>query len=105
MYNPQYDETCTGYIEPIIETDPGTIVDDGTGTGDSIVDSVIALLVEIPDMIILPPAPAPAPAPVVVVVVPVEVEVTPVEITLEQELENEIANIEEIGGASCRERV
>ena len=94
MYNPQYDETCTGYIEPIIETDPGTIVDDGTGTGDSIVDSVIALPVEIPDMIILPPAPAPAPAPVVVVVVPVEVEVTPVEITLEQELENEIANIE-----------
>ena len=94
MYNPQYDQTCIGYIQPIIETDPGTIVDDGTGTGDSIVDSVIALPVEIPDMIILPPAPAPAPAPVVVVVVPVEVEVTPVEITLEQELENEIANIE-----------
>ena len=91
MYNPQYDETCIGYIAPVIDTDP---IDDGTGTGDSIVDSVIALPVDIPEMIILPPAPAPAPPPVVVVVVPVEVEVVPVEITLEQELETEIANIE-----------
>ena len=91
MYNPQYDTTCVGYVAPVVDTNP---VDEGTGTGDSIVDSVIALPVDIPEMIILPPAPAPAPPPVVVVVVPVEIEVTPVEITLEAEIENEIANIE-----------
>lgn len=90
LYNPQYDESCAGYIEPIVNTDP---VDDGTGTGDSIVDSVIALPTEIPEVIILPPPPAPAPPPVEIVVVPVEVEVA-VEVTLEQELEAEIAEIE-----------
>ena len=91
LYNPQYDKSCAGYIEPIVATDP---VDDGTGTGDSIVDSVIALPVEIPEVIILPPPPAPAPPPVEIVVVPVEVEVVAVEVTLEQELEAEIAEIE-----------
>ena len=90
LYNPQYDKTCPGYTEPIVNTDP---VDDGTGTGDSIVDSVIALPTEIPEVIILPPPPAPAPPPVEIVVVPVEVEVA-VEVTLEQELEAEIAEIE-----------
>ena len=90
LYNPQYDESCAGYTEPIVNTDP---VDDGTGTGDSIVDSVIALPTEIPEVIILPPPPAPAPPPVEIVVVPVEVEVA-VEVTLEQELEAEIAEIE-----------
>ena len=86
LYNPQYDETCNGYIAPVVEVD----IVDGTGTGDSIVDSVIALPVEIPEMIILPPPPAPAPPPVEIVVVPVEVEVVSVEVTLEQELEAEI---------------
>jgi hypothetical protein len=90
LYNPQYDESCAGYTEPIVNTDP---IDDGTGTGDSIVDSVIALPTEIPEVIILPPPPAPAPPPVEIVVVPVEVEVA-VEVTLEQELEAEIAEIE-----------
>ena len=39
--NPQYDEQCTGYVAPIVETDVEDIIDDGTGTGDSVVDSVI----------------------------------------------------------------
>ena len=91
MYNPQYDTTCVGYVAPVVDTNP---VDEGTGTGDSVVDSVIALPVDIPEMIILPPAPAPAPPPVVVVVVPVEVEVVTPELTLEQEIESEIAEIE-----------
>ena len=38
QYNPQYDENCTGYIAPVVETDVEDIVDDGTGTGDSVVD-------------------------------------------------------------------
>ena len=41
QYNPQYDELCTGYVAPVVETNPEDIVDDGTGTGDAVVDSVI----------------------------------------------------------------
>ena len=41
QYNPQYDEQCTGYVAPVVETDIDDIIDDGTGTGDSVVDSVI----------------------------------------------------------------
>ena len=89
MYNPQYDQTCIGYISPVIDT-----VVDGTGTGDVIVDSVI----EVPEVIILPPPPAPAPPPVEIVVVPVEVEVVAeVELELELELaEIEVETVEEV---------
>ena len=43
--NPQYDEQCTGYVAPVDVTDP-IAIDDGTGTGDSIVDNVL----ELPDL-------------------------------------------------------
>ena len=39
--NPQYDELCPGYVAPVVETDIDDIIDDGTGTGDSVVDNVI----------------------------------------------------------------
>ena len=35
--NPQYDEQCTGYVAPVVETDIDDIIDDGTD-GDSVVD-------------------------------------------------------------------
>ena len=92
LRNPQYDESCPGYTEPIVNVDP---VDDGTGTGDSVVDSVLALPEDIPEVIILPAPAAPAPPPVEIVA-PVETEVVTVEVTLEQELEAEIAEIDTI---------
>ena len=31
----------SGYVAPVVETDIDDIIDDGTGTGDSVVDNVI----------------------------------------------------------------
>lgn len=68
MLNPQYDEQCTGYMAPIDTTDP-VAIDDGTGTGDSVVDNVLELpdtpvveLVQVPPSVeIIEPEPEPEP--------------------------------------------
>ena len=58
QYNPQYDTQCPGYVEPIVETSPEDLIDDGAGTGDAIVDSIIEIPVTvINEMIIMPIAP------------------------------------------------
>jgi len=56
LYNPQYDKTCTGYIAPIVAppTSTNPIVIPGAGTGDTIVDSIIALPPKLPELIIMP---------------------------------------------------
>lgn len=58
LLNPQYDPDCNGYIAPVTPSDPGT-VDDGTGTGDAVVDDIL----ETPDLpiIVIPTAPEPEP--------------------------------------------
>jgi len=70
-YNSQYDSQCPGYVAPIIETDPTDI---GTGTGDSIVDNVIATP-DLPTINLIPapepmPEPMPEPEPEVVIELP-----------------------------------
>ena len=114
-YNPQYDEQCTGYIPPVVTTDVDDIVDDGTGTGDSIVDSVIEAPALPPTVIIIPPPPEPEPmpepepepTPEVVIVGPNVIETTPevvepptiieqIEQEIEQELEQELITEEVI---------
>ena len=110
-YNPQYDEQCTGYIAPVVTTDVDDIVDDGTGTGDSIVDSVIEAPALPPSVIIIPPPPEPEPmpepepepTPEVIIVGPNVIETTPEVVEpptvieqIEQEIEAEIeAEIEQ----------
>ena len=42
LLNPQYDDKCPGYVAPVDVTDP-IAIDDGKGTGDSIVDNVLGL--------------------------------------------------------------
>ena len=93
QYNPQYDTQCPGYVEPIVETSPEDLIDDGAGTGDAIVDSIIEIPAPvINEMIIMPqpPAPEPMPAPLPVVEI-VEVEVPEVTIeSIELEVEAQI---------------
>ena len=72
LYNPQYDPLCTGYVEPVVDTSPDNIIDDGTGTGDSIVDSVIETP-ELPVIDLIPDIPE-------VVVPEPEVEIIPLDI-------------------------
>ncbi|MDB4128476.1 hypothetical protein N8072_00730 [bacterium] len=89
MYNPQYDTLCDGYIEPVTETAP---VAEGTGTGDSIVDSVIATPQPVAQLMIMPQPPAPTPEPIVIEIIPievVEVELTEIEV-IEAEIEAEL---------------
>jgi len=101
LYNPQYDTLCTGYVAPV--TDGASIIDDGTSTGDSIIDSVIEAPALPPSVIIIPPPPMPEPmpepepAPEVIVVGPNVIEVAPVVVEpptvieqIEQEIEAEI---------------
>ena len=103
QYNPQYDEQCTGYVAPVVETDIDDIIDDGTGTGDSVVDSVIeapevTVPGEIPGVEIEVPA-VPEVEVEILPVTPVEPEVIDVpvpdvveqlEMEIEMELEMEI---------------
>ena len=103
QYNPQYDEMCTGYVAPVVETDVDDIIDDGTGTGDSVVDSVIeapevTVPGEIPGVEIEVPA-VPEVEVEILPVTPVEPEVVEVpvpdvveqlEMEIEMELEMEI---------------
>ncbi|MBG11176.1 MAG: hypothetical protein CMD92_08460 [Gammaproteobacteria bacterium] len=72
--NPQYDEMCPGYVSPVVETDIDDIIDDGTGTGDSVVDNII----EAPEVTI----PGNIPGVEIITVPEIEVEIpdiTPVE--------------------------
>ena len=103
LLNPQYDELCPGYVAPIVPSDP-TEIDDGTGTGDSVVDDVIDNDVnDLPNIIITPPEPEVIVPEVEVPEVEIdntlpEVEIPDIEIELpdisiesiEQEVENEI---------------
>ena len=57
LYNPQYDVTCNGYMAPVVAppTNTNPIVIPGTGTGDAIVDDIIALPpARMPEVIIMP---------------------------------------------------
>ena len=113
-YNPQYDPLCTGYVAPVVETNPEDLIDLGTGTGDSIVDSVIStpdlpitiIVVPPPPVLEITPEPEPEPepqTPELIIVGPNIIEVVPVvpvepptiieqiEQEIEQELENELA--------------
>ena len=99
LYNPQYDETCNGYIEPVIESiSAGPVVAEGAGTGDSVVDSVLALpppqiiIQEIPMPVMIMPQPAaPAPEPIVIDVTPMEMEIEIVSLdVIEAEIEAEM---------------
>ena len=109
LYNPQYDPLCTGYVAPVIETSPEDLIDDGTGTGDSIVDSVIEVPT-LPVVNLIPDIPEPIEVPqpeivmpdipeveVVVVEVPTPVEQIELEVEaqIEQELEIETPTTEE----------
>ncbi len=72
LYNPQYDELCTGYVAPVVEASPEDLIDDGAGTGDSIVDSILATP-DLPIVNLIPapePMPEPMPEPEVVVELP-----------------------------------
>jgi len=103
LLNPQYDELCPGYVAPVTPSDP-TEVDDGTGTGDSVVDDIIDNDVnDLPNIIITPPEPEIIVPEIEVPEVEIdntlpEVEIPDVEIELpdisiesiEQEVENEI---------------
>jgi len=101
--NPQYDELCPGYVAPVVETDIDDIIDDGTGTGDSVVDNVIeapevtvpgeipGVEIEIPavpevEVEILPVTPVEPE----VIDVPVPDVVEQIEMEIEMELEMEI---------------
>ena len=90
MLNPQYDEQCTGYMAPIDTTDP-VAIDDGTGTGDSVVDDVL----QAPDIpvveLVVPP--------VIVEIVEPESEPEPEiieEVVIEETIVEEIVVQEEI---------
>ena len=108
LYNPQYDPLCTGYIEPVIETSPEDLIDDGTGTGDSIVDSVIEVPT-LPVINLIPDIPEPVEVPqpeivmpdipeveVVVVEVPTPVEQIELEVEAQIEQELEIETLPEV---------
>ena len=99
--NPQYDDMCPGYVAPVVETDIDDLIDDGTGTGDSVVDNIIeapevtipgiipGVEIEVPSMPeveILPVTPVEPE----VIEVPVPDVVEELELEIEMELEMEI---------------
>ena len=101
QYNPQYDELCPGYVEPVVETDVEDIVDDGTGTGDSVVDNIIEApevtipgnipgveIIEVPEIEVEIPDIKPVEPEVIEVPVPDITE--QIELEIEMELEMEI---------------
>ena len=52
---------CPGYVAPVIPSDP-TQIDDGSGTGDAIVDDVIDNdAIDTPGIILVPVIPEPEP--------------------------------------------
>ena len=108
LYNPQYDPLCTGYVAPVVEASPEDLVDDGAGTGDSIVDSVIEvptlpvinLIPDIPEVIEVPQPEIVMPdvpeVEVVVVEVPTPVEQIELEVEAQIEQELEIETLPEV---------
>jgi len=58
-FDPQYDTQCPGYQAPIEETVDPVAIDDGTSTGDAIVDNILAT----PDLPIIDIMPTPQPIP------------------------------------------
>ena len=108
LYNPQYDPLCTGYVAPVVEASPEDLIDDGTGTGDSIVDSVIEvptlpvinLIPDIPQTIEVPQPEIVMPdipeVEVVVVEVPTPVEQIELEVEAQIEQELEIETLPEV---------
>jgi hypothetical protein len=94
LYNPQYDTSCNGYVEPVTETTP---VAEGSGTGDAVVDNIIAAPQPVAQLMIMPQPPAPAPEPIVIEIIPIEIEVEPTEVEIiEAEVEAEIQAAVEI---------
>lgn len=98
LLNPQYDEQCTGYVAPIDVTDP-IAIDDGTGTGDSIVDDVLDVpelptieIVETP--VVVEPKPEPEPEPEVIE-----------EIVVEETIEEEIQQVVEVEKKTVKKKV
>lgn len=102
QYNPQYDELCPGYVEPVVETDVEDIVDDGTGTGDSVVDNIIEApevtipgnipgveIIEVPEIEVEIPDITPVEPEVIEVPVPDVTEQLELEIEMELEMEME----------------
>ena len=96
LLNPQYDEQCTGYVAPIDVTDP-IAIDDGTGTGDSIVDDVLDVpelptieIVETPVVV----EPKPEPEPEVIE-----------EIVVEETIEEEIQQVVEVEKKTVKKKV
>ena len=100
LYNPQYDPLCIGYVAPVVETSPEDLIDDGTGTGDSIVDSVIEVPT-LPVINLIPDIPEPVEVPqpeivmpdvpeVEVVVVEVPTPVEQIELEVEAQIEQEL---------------
>jgi hypothetical protein len=108
LYNPQYDPLCTGYVAPVVEASPEDLIDDGAGTGDSIVDSVIEvptlpvinLIPDIPETIEVPQPeivmPTVPEVEVVVVEVPTAVEQIELEVEAQIEQELEIETLPEV---------
>ena len=98
LLNPQYDEQCTGYVAPIDVTDP-IAIDDGTGTGDSIVDDVLDVpelptieIVETP--VVVEPKPEPEPEPEVIE-----------EIVVEETIEEEIQQVVEVEKKTVKKKI
>tara|TARA_Y100001937_G_scaffold55154_1_gene76011 strand:+ start:1002 stop:2627 length:1626 start_codon:yes stop_codon:yes gene_type:complete len=96
LLNPQYDEQCTGYVAPIDVTDP-IAIDDGTGTGDSIVDDVLDVpelptieIVETPVVV----EPKPEPEPEVIE-----------EIVVEETIEEEIQQVVEVEKKTVKKKI
>ena len=64
LQNPQYDTQCNGYVAEVTESPTSTPIVEGTGTGDAVIDSIIAA----PIIIVMP----------IEIVQPAPVEVEPV---------------------------
>ena len=87
LQNPQYDTQCTGYVEPVVETPTASspVAIEGAGTGDAVVDSIIATP---PPVVIIPVAPVPAPVVITPVAPAPEPEITTPEAQQEQSIES-----------------
>ena len=87
LQNPQYDTQCTGYIEPVVETPTASspVAIEGAGTGDAVVDSVIATPTPV---VIIPVAPVSAPVVIAPVAPAPEPEITTPDAQQEQSIES-----------------
>jgi len=112
MLNPQYDQQCTGYMAPIDTRDP-VAIDDGTGTGDSVVDEILDLpdlpvieLVQAPPPVeIVEPEPEPEPEIIEEVVIEetVQEETIIEEVVVEETVEEVVEEVKEVAEAPKKE--